>query len=89
VVITELSLDGRYPSGTLLATRSGFAPRWILGATRVRKSVTIERPVERTPELRWVLIGDDGGHDPRTFLDVALHRRDRAASRVCYAANAC
>jgi hypothetical protein len=84
VVITELSLDDRYPSGTLLATRSGFAPRWIVGATRVRKRVTIERPVERTPELRWVLIGD-----PRTFLDVALHRRDRAASRVCYAANAC
>ena len=44
---------------------------------------------EEDDQEGWVLIGDDGGHDPRTFLDVALHRRDRAASRVCYAANAC
>ena len=29
------------------------------------------------PNVRWVLLGDDGGHDPRVFVDFGYRRRDR------------
>jgi len=45
----------------------------------VRKTAAIERLVERRPELCWRLVGDDGGHDPRVFVDLALRHRDRVA----------
>jgi phosphatidylserine/phosphatidylglycerophosphate/cardiolipin synthase-like enzyme len=77
--VTRLLIDDGYPSGTLLPTGRGFAPRWIVGGSRVRKTAAIERLAERAPELRWVLVGDDGGHDPRVFVDVARRHRGRVA----------
>jgi phosphatidylserine/phosphatidylglycerophosphate/cardiolipin synthase-like enzyme len=31
------------------------------------------------PNVRWVLLGDDGGHDPDVFVEFARSRRDRVA----------
>ena len=31
------------------------------------------------PNVRWVLLGDDGGHDPQVFVDFAHRHRDRVA----------
>ena len=49
------------------------------GGSRACKRTAIERLVERRPELCWVLLGDDGGHDPDVFVDVAQWRPDRVA----------
>jgi phosphatidate phosphatase APP1 len=77
--ITNLLIGDGYPPGTLLLTGRGLTPRWVAGGSRVRKTAAMERLAERIPDLCWVLVGDDGGHDPRVFVDVALHRRDRVA----------
>src|SRR4051794_18256368 len=77
--ITNLLIRDGYPSGTLLTTGRSFALRWVVGGSRTRKLAGIERLADRMPNVRWVLIGDDGGYDPQVFVDFARRRRDRVA----------
>ena len=51
----------------------------MVGGSRTRKLAGIERLADRMPNVRWVLLGDDGGHDPQVFVDFAHRRRDRVA----------
>ena len=73
-----LGRDG-YPSGTLVTTGRSFVPRWIVGGSGARKLAGIDHLADRTPAVRWVLLGDDGGHDPQVFVDFACRRPDRVA----------
>ena len=76
-ITNMLILDG-YPSGTLLTT--GGASRCDGGrGSRSRKLAGIEHLADRMPNVRWVLIGDDGAYDPQVFVDFAHRRRDRVA----------
>ena len=75
----KMLVDDGYPAGTLVPTGQGFAPRFMVGGSRKRKLTAIERLAERMPELRWVLVGDDRGHDAQVFVDAALRQRDRIA----------
>src|SRR4051812_19199395 len=77
-ITTLLERDG-YPSGTLLTTGRSFTARWVFGGSRSRKLAGIECLADRMPNLRWVLLGDDGGHDPQVFVDFAHRYRDRVA----------
>ena len=77
--ITNLLKRDGYPSGTLLTTGRSFTARWVVGGSRSRKLAGIERLADRMPNVRWVLLGDDGGHDPQVFVDFANRRRDRVA----------
>jgi hypothetical protein len=77
--ITKLLKRDGYPSGTLLTTGRSFALRWVVRGSRSRKLAGIERLADRMPNVRWVLIGDDGGYDPQVFADFAHRRRDRVA----------
>ena len=73
-----LGRDG-YPSGTLVTTGRSFVPRWVVGGSGARKLAGIEQLADRMPAVRWVLLGDDGGHDPQVFVDFACRRPDRVA----------
>ena len=73
-----LGRDG-YPLGTLVTTGRSFVPRWIVGGSGARKLAGIEQLADRTPAVRWVLLGDDGGHDPQVFVDFACRRPDLVA----------
>ena len=77
-ITTLLKRDG-YPSGTLLTTGRSFTARWVVGGSRTRKLAGIEYLADRMPNVRWVLLGDDGGHDPQVFVDFAHRHRDRVA----------
>src|SRR4029453_692178 len=77
--ITALLERDGYPSGTLLTTGRSFTARWVFGGSRTRKLAGLERLADRMPDLRWVLLGDDGGHDPHVFVDCAHRYRDRVA----------
>ena len=55
----------------LLTTGRSFVPRWVVGGSRARKLAGIEDLADRMPDTRWVLLGDDGGHDPQVFVDFA------------------
>jgi len=77
--ITNMLVRDGYPSGTLLTTGRSFAARWVVGGSRSRKLAGIEHLADRMPNVRWVLIGDDGGYDPQVFVDFAHRSRDRVA----------
>lgn len=77
--ITALLRRDGYPSGTLLTTGHGFAPRWGVGGSSARKLAGIEHLADRMPNVRWALLGDDGGRDPQVFVDFACRHRDRVA----------
>jgi phosphatidate phosphatase APP1 len=77
-LITSLLERDGYPSGTLLTTGRSFVPRWIVGGRWKRKLAAIEQIADRMPGVRWVLLGDDGGHDPQAFVEFAS-RRDGVA----------
>lgn len=73
-----LRRDG-YPSGTALMAGRALVPRWLGGGGTAHKRAAIERLANRFPQMRWVLIGDDGGHDPSVFVEFARCRPDRVA----------
>jgi len=75
--ITSLLERDGYPSGTLLTTGRSFTARWVFGGSRTRKLAGLEYLAHRMPNVRWVLLGDDGGHDPHVFVDFA-HRQGTA-----------
>jgi hypothetical protein len=77
--VRKMLVDDGYPAGTLLPTGRGYWPRFMVGGSRKRKLTAIERLAERLPERRWVLVGDDGGHDAEVFVEAALRQRDRIA----------
>jgi phosphatidylserine/phosphatidylglycerophosphate/cardiolipin synthase-like enzyme len=77
--ITALLKRDGYPSGTLVTTGRSFTAQWVFGGSRTRKLAGIERLADRMPNVRWVLLGDDGGYDPQVFVDFEHRYRDRVA----------
>jgi len=77
--ITNLLTRDGYPPGALLPTGHSLLPRWLLGGSRTRKLAGLQQLAEQAPDVRWVLVGDDGEHDPEVFLDFAHHHPDHVA----------
>ena len=77
-IMNLLTRDG-YPPGALLPTGHSLVPRWLLGGSRTRKLAGLQQLAEQAPDVRWVLVGDDGEHDPEVFLDFAHHHPGRVA----------
>jgi phosphatidylserine/phosphatidylglycerophosphate/cardiolipin synthase-like enzyme len=73
-----LHRDG-YPSGSPLMSGRALVSEWLLGGGLARKRATLARLAERHPRLRWVLVGDDAGHDPQLFADFARCHPGRVA----------
>lgn len=74
-----LRRDG-YPPGTVLTSGHLLTLRWLLGAGLDRKRAELDRLAEQHPQLRWVLVGDDVGHDPQLFAEFVQSRPDRVAA---------
>jgi phosphatidate phosphatase APP1 len=67
-----------FPRGPLLMTDWGPTnDRWFRSG-REHKRTQLRRLVDELPQLRWVLIGDDGQHDPQLYDEVVA----RASSYV-------
>lgn len=69
-----------FPSGALLMTDWGITPRRWFRDGRAHKSSALERLAHDMPGIRWVLIGDDGEHDPDIYTDFARSHPDRVAA---------
>jgi phosphatidate phosphatase APP1 len=66
-----------YPAGPLLLTDWGPTNTgWFRSGTE-HKLRTLRRLLDEFPDLTWVLVGDDGQHDPRIYAQVAAERPDR------------
>lgn len=60
-----------YPKGPLLLTDWGATPERVFRSGREHKALSMDRLVEQFPHIKWILIGDDGQHDERTYGDFA------------------
>jgi phosphatidate phosphatase APP1 len=69
-----------YPAGPLLLT--DWAPthdRWFRNG-REHKRVTLARLADEFPDIRWLLIGDDGQHDEEIYAEFAAAHPDNVAA---------
>ena len=69
-----------FPAGAVLMTDWGITPtRWFRDG-RQHKASSLARLVEDLPNVTWVLVGDDGEHDPVLYQDLAQAHPDHVAA---------
>jgi len=69
-----------YPAGPLLLTDWGpQKDRWFRSGQE-HKRATLRRLAAEFPTVRWLLIGDDGQHDPEIYADFAGSHPDNVAA---------
>lgn len=66
-----------YPPGPLLLTDWGPTNTGWFRSGREHKRACLHRLANELPGIRWVLVGDDGQHDPKIYGDFAEERPDR------------
>ncbi|MFI7481429.1 App1 family protein, partial [Kocuria sp. M1R5S2] len=71
-----------YPSGALLLTDWGpTTDRWFR-AGAAHKVQNLERLAANFPQVKWILIGDDGQHDPEIYSGFVQRYPDHVAAIV-------
>lgn len=69
-----------YPAGPLLLTDWGpTADRWFRSG-RAHKRAMLLRLAEEFPDVRWLLVGDDGQHDPEIYAEFAAAHPENVAA---------
>lgn len=69
--VTRFLDRNAFPAGTVLMTDWGITPtRWFRDGKQ-HKASSLARLVQDFPHVSWVLIGDDGEHDPVIYADMA------------------
>jgi phosphatidate phosphatase APP1 len=56
-----------YPAGTLLLTDWGPTADRLFRSGRDHKRTSLERLAAEFPDIRWILVGDDGQHDEELY----------------------
>lgn len=69
-----------FPAGTVLMTDWGVTPnRWFRDGKK-HKSSSLTRLMEDMPHVTWVLVGDDGEHDPTIYRELAQAYPNRVSA---------
>ena len=76
VLSTFLKRHG-YPPGPLLLTDWGPSAEGWFRSGREHKRREIRRLAAGLPQVQWLLIGDDGQHDPEIYAEAAAELGDR------------
>ncbi|NMR21589.1 DUF2183 domain-containing protein [Cellulomonas fimi] len=66
-----------YPAGALLLTDWGPTNTGWFRSGADHKRTSLRRLVEELPQIRWLLVGDDGQRDPEVYGELAAERPDR------------
>jgi phosphatidate phosphatase APP1 len=69
-----------YPAGPLLLTDWGPQPDRFFRSGQAHKRASLARLAEEFPGIRWLLVGDDGQHDPEIYAEFAAERPDSVAA---------
>jgi phosphatidate phosphatase APP1 len=65
--LTRFLSRNLYPAGALLLTDWGPTPdAWFRDGTKHKRDA-LARLAREFPDMRWLLVGDDGQHDPETY----------------------
>lgn len=70
-VLRRFLYKNGYPEGPLLLTDWGPTNTGFFRSGPEHKTRSLERLREALPGMRWILIGDDGQHDPQIYGDFA------------------
>ena len=65
-----------FPAGPMLLTDWGPTPEGWFRSGQDHKRLTLRRLVDDLPQLHWVLVGDDGQHDPALYDEIVWARPD-------------
>lgn len=66
-----------YPAGPLLLTDWGPTNTGWFRSGRAHKVAQLRRLFHELPDVRWVLVGDDGQRDPEIYAGAAKHHPDQ------------
>jgi phosphatidate phosphatase APP1 len=78
--LTRFLSRNLYPPGPLLLTDWGpTTDRWFRSG-QAHKRATLERLAKEFPDIRWLLIGDDGQHDQEIYGDFAASHPQNVAA---------
>lgn len=78
--LTRFLSRNLYPAGPILLTDWGPThDRWFRSG-REHKSDNLRRLAEEFPDVRWLLIGDDGQHDEDLYASFAAEHPERVAA---------
>jgi phosphatidate phosphatase APP1 len=78
--LTRFLSRNLYPPGPLLLTDWGpTTDRWFRSG-QAHKRATLERLAREFPDIRWLLIGDDGQHDQEIYGDFVTSHPDHVAA---------
>lgn len=80
--LTRFLSRNLYPAGALLLTDWGPTPdAWFRDGTKHKRD-TLDRLAQEFPDVRWLLVGDDGQHDPETYARFCERHPDQVLA-VC------
>jgi phosphatidate phosphatase APP1 len=80
--LTRFLSRNLYPAGALLLTDWGpTADSWFRSG-RAHKRSSLERLANEFPQIKWLLVGDDGQHDESIYRDFVTQHPDKVAA-VC------
>lgn len=65
-----------YPSGAMLLTDWGPTHTGWFRSGQQHKRSSLRRLAREFPQIQWLLIGDDGQHDPKLYAEFAAARPD-------------
>jgi len=68
-----------FPSGPMLLTDWGPTGDSIFRSGRAHKHESLRRLAREFPHIAWLLVGDDGQHDPVLYEDFAVEHPDNVA----------
>src|SRR5699024_8466322 len=71
---------GNYPRGPMLMTDWGPTNTGWFRSGQEHKRTALRRLRAEFPEIRWILIGDDGQHDPMIYREFAAEFPDHVAA---------
>ena len=75
--LTRFLSRNLYPAGSMLLTDWGPTHDRLFRSGRAHKVANLNRLAQEFPEIRWVLIGDDGQHDEQIYEDFATEHPDQ------------
>lgn len=80
--LTRFLGEAGYPLGPLLMTDWGATNTGWFRSGQDHKRGSLHRLARDFPDIRWLLVGDDGQHDPKLYEEFAQARPDRVEA-IC------
>jgi phosphatidate phosphatase APP1 len=75
--LNRFLVENGFPLGPLMLTDWGPTNTGWFRSGQAHKRTCLDRLARDFPDIRWLLVGDDGQHDPQIYADFAEARPDR------------